>query len=164
MYDPKRFICKKASGHLLTVAPTRAGKGVSLIIPNLLCYRGSAIILDPKGELAWITAPRRRELGQKVCIVDPWDQVNKIFGAKAGVREEVSHFNPLSMLKAGSRDLIDNLAWLADSLIITESKKDPQWDDSARELVSGLMAYVVENPVFAPHASLSLVRVAQPAK
>lgn len=27
--------------HLLTVAPTRAGKGVSMIIPNLLTYRGS---------------------------------------------------------------------------------------------------------------------------
>ena len=38
--------------HLLTVAPTRTGKATMQIIPNLLHYKGSAVVLDPKGELA----------------------------------------------------------------------------------------------------------------
>ena len=62
--------------HCLSVAPTRSGKGVSLIIPNLLQYRGSSIVIDPKGENAWITAPARRAMGQKVFILDPWGAVN----------------------------------------------------------------------------------------
>ena len=45
--------------HLLTVAPTRSGKGVASIIPNLLTYQGSVFIIDPKGENAMITAGRR---------------------------------------------------------------------------------------------------------
>ena len=45
--------------HLLTVAPTRAGKGVAAIIPNLLTYPGSALVIDPKGENAMVTALRR---------------------------------------------------------------------------------------------------------
>jgi len=155
--NPKNFIGEHVNGHFLTVAPTRAGKGVSLIIPNLLCYRGSAIVIDPKAELAWITGPRRREFGQ-VFIVDPWDQVNKLYGSKIGVVEEVAHYNPLSILKVGADDFIDNLAYLADALIITESARDPHWDNSARELVAGLIAYVVENPEFSPYASLGLVR------
>src|SRR5207253_2157203 len=38
--------------HLLTIAPTRAGKGTTTIIPNLLTYGGSALVVDPKGENA----------------------------------------------------------------------------------------------------------------
>ena len=45
--------------HILTMAGSRAGKGVSLIVPNLLLYPGSALVIDPKGENARITAGRR---------------------------------------------------------------------------------------------------------
>lgn len=37
-------------GHLLTVGSTRSGKGVVAIIPNLLSYTDSVIVIDPKGE------------------------------------------------------------------------------------------------------------------
>src|SRR3546814_15511086 len=42
--------------HLLTIAPTRTGKGVGTIIPNLLDYPGPVVCIDPKGENARITA------------------------------------------------------------------------------------------------------------
>jgi type IV secretion system protein VirD4 len=44
------------------------------------------------------------------------------------------------------------------ALIITQSSRDPHWDDSARELVAGLIAYVVESPRYRAQASLGLVR------
>ncbi len=50
--------------HALTVAGTRAGKGVSLIIPNLLLYPGSVLAIDPKGELARVTGAQRGQAGQ----------------------------------------------------------------------------------------------------
>jgi len=37
--------------HLLTIAPTRSGKGVAAIVPNLLTYEGSAIVIDPNSPL-----------------------------------------------------------------------------------------------------------------
>lgn len=53
--------------HMITVAGSRLGKGVSMIIPNLLFYSGSLLVIDPKGEFASITARRRAEdLNQKV--------------------------------------------------------------------------------------------------
>ena len=45
--------------HMLTIGVSRAGKGVSLIAPNLTFYPGSALVIDPKGENARITAGRR---------------------------------------------------------------------------------------------------------
>ena len=34
-------------GHIISVAPTRAGKGVGCVIPNLLNYSGSMVVIDP---------------------------------------------------------------------------------------------------------------------
>ena len=148
--------------HVLTIAQTRSGKGVSLIIPNLLNYLGAALVVDPKGENAWLTAPFRQQvLGQKTYIVDPWGEVNRRYGsmAAAGVKPiEIASFNPLSILKPGSDDFIEDLAYLADALIITQSTKDPYWDDTARELWAGLMAFVVEHPAYSDRASLGLAR------
>lgn len=133
--------------HLLTVAPTRSGKGVSSIIPNLLTYEGSAIIIDPKGENARITAIRRgrgdeerkiKGLGQKVYIVDPWG----ITGF------DVSCFNPLSWLIADDVDISENAMLLADSIITPrQGNSDPFWDDEAKALLMGIMLYVAIDEV-----------------
>ena len=61
-------------GHLLTVAPTRAGKAVTTIVPNLLRYRGSAVVIDPKSELYALTSAwRAREVGP-VYRIAPFDR------------------------------------------------------------------------------------------
>lgn len=61
-------------GHLLTVAPTRAGKSVTTIVPNLLRYKGSMVVIDPKSELyAQTSAWRAREVGP-VYRIAPFDQ------------------------------------------------------------------------------------------
>ena len=57
--DPRLFY----QGHVLTVAPTGTGKGVGAVIPNLLTYEGSAIVLDIKGENYAVTARARAEHG-----------------------------------------------------------------------------------------------------
>lgn len=155
--DENRMLCFSPSRHFLSVASTRSGKGVSLIIPNLLQYEGSAIIIDPKGENAWITAHYRRvKLKQKVFILDPWGEVNRRYGELAGIQEQVAQFNPLSILDPQSPHYADDLAYLADALIINQGK-DPHWDDSARELVGGLIAYAVER--YGKNASLPMVRM-----
>ena len=80
---------ENGAAHLLTVAPSGAGKGTSVVIPNLLHYSGSAFITDPKGELAAVTARHRREaFGHDVFVLNPW-----------GMHDLPQHrFNPLSVL------------------------------------------------------------------
>src|SRR5699024_3369573 len=86
--------------HVMTVAGSRTGKSVTLV-SNLLFYRGSVLALDPKGELAAITAERRAALGQKVCILDPFNIAPERLN---GYRKS---FNPLSLLVPESDTIIE---------------------------------------------------------
>ena len=57
--------------HLLTIAPTRSGKGVGAIILNLLTADRSVLCIDPKGENARVTARTRARFGP-VYVLDPF--------------------------------------------------------------------------------------------
>lgn len=118
--------------HLCTLAPTRSGKGVAAIIPNLLTYTGSAIVIDPKGEAAAITARRRRQMGQEVYIVDP-------FGVTGALSAK---FNPLTGLTGESPDLVEDAAILAQALVPESQGDDSHWLNEGRALLTGIILYV----------------------
>ena len=126
------FVCVAAEKHLLSIAGTRSGKGVSLIIPNLLTWGGAALVIDPKGENAWITAARRRALGQKTYILDPWDEVDLRYGdaAGSGEREPTARFNPLSILDCLNPNFADDVAGLAEATIIVTPGQGAHFDES----------------------------------
>ncbi|EHA9434648.1 type IV secretory system conjugative DNA transfer family protein [Salmonella enterica subsp. enterica serovar Rubislaw] len=52
-------------------APTRSGKGVGFVIPNLLNYRDSVCVLDIKAENFIFTAGYRKKMGQEVFVFAP---------------------------------------------------------------------------------------------
>ena len=116
--------------HVLVTASTRGGKGVSLIIPNLLRYRGSVFVLDPKGENAKATHKTRRNLGP-VKVLDP-------FGV-SGLPS--ARFNPLSTLSGAM--MVTDAQMMADALI---EGKDDHWTSSARGLLAGLILHVATVP------------------
>ena len=72
--DGRHAISYRGSGHLLTVAAARTGKGATLLINALLSWRGSCICIDPKAENAAVTAHRRARFG-KVFILNPFDML-----------------------------------------------------------------------------------------
>ncbi|MCR1812083.1 type IV secretory system conjugative DNA transfer family protein [Sulfurospirillum sp. hDNRA2] len=56
-------------------APTRSGKGVGIVIPNLLDWKQSVVVLDIKQECFDYTSKYRAEkLGQKVYLFNPFDR------------------------------------------------------------------------------------------
>ncbi|MCK8336008.1 type IV secretory system conjugative DNA transfer family protein [Erwinia amylovora] len=52
-------------------APTRSGKGVGFVIPNLLNYRDSVCVLDIKAENYIFTAGYRKKMGQEIFVFAP---------------------------------------------------------------------------------------------
>jgi len=68
-----QFIRWNPEGHILTIGGVRAGKGISAVIPNLLLYPGSVVVNDPKGENYVVTSRARRQMGQEVYLLDPFD-------------------------------------------------------------------------------------------
>jgi len=131
--------------HLLTVAPTRSGKSASLILPNLLHSKRSAVVIDPKGELAFLTAKRRRELGQRTFVFDPFGEVEKNYGkfASDDDQEPVTCFNPFE--NCSGDDLKDYVRYISEALILVQGD-DPHWGESSLELTEGLLAWTIEDP------------------
>ena len=143
--------------HLLTVAPTGAGKGRCAIVPNLLIHEGSVLCIDPKGENALTTAyARAKELGQTVHFVDPWNLVAHRFDVSP------SCFNPLDWLKEGDPDLITNAMLLADALTMKETGgshgSESFFNEESKSLLAGAMTYVAIDPAEKGKRTLGRVR------
>jgi type IV secretory pathway TraG/TraD family ATPase VirD4 len=63
--------------HTVCFARSRSGKGVSLIIPWLRSVNESAIVIDVKGENAFLSMRWREAMGQRVIILDPFKLVTR---------------------------------------------------------------------------------------
>ncbi len=130
--------------HMLTIAGSRAGKGVSLIIPNLIFYEGSAVVIDPKGENARITAGRRGKgtkaagpgLGQSVHVLDPFE----VSG------EATASFNPLAEIDLHSSDCAEDAGLFADALIVHPDYGEKHWTESAQALLRALILVALADP------------------
>jgi type IV secretion system protein VirD4 len=127
-------------GHILTVAGTRGGKGVNLLIPNLLGlggYDGSWVVIDPKGENAAITARSQRHAGSNVVILNPWGLLEDSIG-------KASSYNPLDILSdRTSIHLVDDVAIIAEMLVAKGSEENSFFTDNARSIISTLLLYLV---------------------
>jgi type IV secretion system protein VirD4 len=120
--------------HLLTIAPTRSGKGVGAIIPNLLTADRSVLCVDPKGENARITARARSRFGP-VYALDPFEIA----------AQPSATFNPLAGLDPDSLDLAEDAALLSDALVHDPPGQvgEAHWNEEAKALIGGLILYVV---------------------
>ena len=141
-YDPSWRVGSADDRGLLTIAASRGGKGRSAIIPNLLLWPGSALVIDPKGTNAAVTAARRghgggrvkKFLGQEVHIVDP-------FGIVPGVSS--ASFNPLAGIELASDRVTEDIGLVADALVVPGGDQDSHWDESARTILAGLIAHLL---------------------
>jgi len=128
-------ILHTGEGHLITVAPTGAGKGVGCIIPALLRYRGPVVVVDPKGENYAVTSRARREMGQRVIVLDPF----RITGAPV---EEIGRFNPLDFLSPDNPSLVEDAEMIATTLASAAGPhKDPFWPYMGSQLLTLLLLY-----------------------
>ena len=119
--------------HLLTMAPTRTGKGVGTIIPNLLTADRSVICIDPKGENAKIAGRARQTFGP-VHVLDP-------FGVSG---QPSAAFNPLDMLDPASLDVAEDASTLADALVFDEPGMagEAHWNEEAKALIGGMILHI----------------------
>lgn len=114
-------------GHIITIAPTGAGKGVSCIIPALLSWQGPAVVIDPRGENYAVTAEHRRRMGHQVHTLDPF---------RITEEREPDALNPLDLLDYRADDFEDNATAIAAMLMQgTTFALDPYWDERAQNLI-----------------------------
>ena len=125
--------------NLLTCAGPRSGKGVGIIVPNLLDFPGSAVVIDPKGELADLTADyRRRVLGHRVIVLDP-------AGAAKNIPDDLrGTYNPLDALDIDDPFTATAAQTIAAGLVMPKpDAKDPIWDDTATDFIQAVLLYML---------------------
>jgi type IV secretion system protein VirD4 len=118
--------------HVLLVGATGAGKGVSVIIPNLLSYyRGSIVCFDTKGDLFATCHRRRRARGERIIRLAPFNGGNDCL-------------NPLDMIGKDSPVLIDSARAMAEALVVRQgTEHDPHWNDKAVQVIGAVLVLVL---------------------
>ncbi|WP_454887810.1 type IV secretory system conjugative DNA transfer family protein [Sphingomonas oryzagri] len=118
-------------------APTRTGKGVGFVIPNLLDWTGSCVVLDMKREAYRATSGWRRQvLGQKVYLFDPLSEAG------------ATHcFNPLAYIdRNDSIAVVSELQRMSLQWLPYPISGNPFFTDAARNGFVGVGAYLAAHP------------------
>ena len=113
-------------------APTRSGKGVGIVIPNLLNYNQSVVVMDIKGENFDITSGFRATCGQKVFKFAPFS-------------EQTHRYNPLSYISDNPADQVSDILKLAFMLYpdpVGSTQNGNFFEANARALFLGLVLYL----------------------
>lgn len=122
--------------HVMLYAPTRTGKGVGVVIPNLLAWPGSVVVLDIKRENFAATAGFRAHAGQRVLLFDPLAPDGR-----------TARFNPLGHIdRTDPITVVDELQRIAAMLFPMPDHADPFWSEAARTGFIGVGGLVAGSP------------------
>ncbi len=111
--------------HILAIAPTRSGKGVGLVLPTLLSWKESVLVLDVKGENWALTAGWRSQHANNICF-------------RFDVKDSDSaKYNPLEEIRLESDFEIADAQNIAAMIVDPDgSGMDDHWTSTAFSLLA----------------------------
>jgi type IV secretion system protein VirD4 len=129
-----RYLFYTGQQFAILAAPTRSGKGVGIVIPNLLTYGESIVVLDIKQENFNLTSGFRKNHGQEVFLFNPFAEDGR------------SHrWNPLSYITSDPRGRVSDTMSIALMLFpVSADGKDQFWKSQAQNVFVALVLYLVE--------------------
>jgi type IV secretion system protein VirD4 len=129
-----RFLTFGGSEHVIVEAPTRSGKGTGIVIPNLLTWAGSVVVLDVKRENFDASAGFRAHYGQAVYLFNPTDREGR-----------TARYNPLAYIdRHDPQDVIIELQKIATMLFVAPDHGEAFWANGARTGFAGVGAWLAE--------------------
>jgi len=118
---------------MMLAAPPGSGKGVGIVIPNLLSYPDSVVVNDPKFENWDTTAGFRAAAGHKVKRFSP-------------ERLETHRWNPLARLSRDPLYRLGEIRTIASVLFVSDNPKNQEWYNKAANVFSAIVLYLMETP------------------
>nr|WP_175402469.1 type IV secretory system conjugative DNA transfer family protein [Xanthomonas translucens] len=119
---------------VILAAPTRSGKGVGVVIPNLLEYQESVVVLDIKQENFDLTSGWRASQGQEVFLFNPFAEDRR-----------THRWNPLSYVSDDPAFRVSDLMSIAAMLYPDGSDDQKFWVSQARNAFMAFALYLFEN-------------------
>lgn len=119
---------------VILAAPTRSGKGVGVVIPNLLEYDESVVVLDIKQENFDLTSGWRASQGQEVFLFNPFAEDRR-----------THRWNPLSYVSDDPAFRVSELMSIAAMLYPDGSDDQKFWVSQARNAFMAFSLYLFEN-------------------
>jgi type IV secretion system protein VirD4 len=133
-----KYLALSGQLSVMLSAPTRSGKGVGVVVPNLLNWPDSVVVLDIKGENYEITAGYRAECGQAVFAFSPFDELGR------------SHrWNPLTAVRTSALHRVGDLLTIGQVFFPNDgsgTSSEAFFNDQARNLFLGLGLLLLESP------------------
>ncbi|WP_096704154.1 type IV secretory system conjugative DNA transfer family protein [Magnetospirillum sp. 15-1] len=118
--------------HVLAFAPTRSGKGVGLVLPTLLSWLESVLVLDMKGENWRLTSGWRASQGQRILKFDPTAEKGS------------NRYNPLAEIRLGTPHEIADSQNIAVMIIDPDGKGLADfWAKSGYAWLTGTILYAL---------------------
>lgn len=118
---------------VILAAPTRSGKGVGVVIPNLLDYQESLVVLDIKQENFDLTSGWRKSIGHEIYLFNPFAEDRR------------SHrWNPLTYVSADPAFRVSDLMSIAAMLYPDGAEDQKFWVSQARNAFMAFALYLFE--------------------
>ncbi len=132
---PLHYLRHNGPEHILAFAPSRSGKGVSLVIPTLLSWPHSAVVFDLKGENWALSAGWRKSEGHAVLAFDPTDTQGRGVG-----------YNPLEEVRIGTEYEIADAQNIVQQIIDPDGKGlESHWDKTSFMFLVGVVLYTIHH-------------------
>lgn len=129
----RRLLRFSTDGLVMVFASTGAGKGLGIVVPTLLTYKGSMVVTDPKGENFAITA-RRRASFTNVLRLSPTDPLHS------------ARFNPMDIIRRGTVNEPTDARALASLMVMPQEGEENHWDNKSVSLLTALILHVLDEP------------------
>lgn len=124
-------------------APTRTGKGISIVIVNAVAYPDSMVILDIKFENFIKSAGYRQAHGQAVFLFAPAGYVSN--EADRETEQLRTHrWNPFDYIRRSATYRVGDIMTITDAFYPTAGRDDP-WNALAGKLFKGLVLWMLDS-------------------
>lgn len=128
-----KYLQLKGQLHVILSAPTRSGKGVGVVIPNLLAWKSSVVVLDIKQENWDITSGFRQKHGQKCFLFNP-----------LATDYRTHKYNPLSYISSNPDFRINDIQKIGNMLFPDKPNTDVIWTATPRSFFLGVVLFLIE--------------------
>lgn len=121
--------------HVMVIGSPGQGKSRGFVIPTMMSFKGSQMVLDMSGELFEETSGYLKDQGYEIFVLAP--------GSKF-----TDGYNPLDLISADPNQRITDLQKLTQMLLPERLRSDSSdfWEESARILLTAMLGFVLECP------------------